>query len=241
MHPGVLSRRPLRARGLPGFVTSACLFLLPVEVIMNVDNIHWIGHASFRIEDGANQVYIDPWKLPAGSPKASVVLITHGHSDHYSPEDIAKIAQPGTVFVAPADVAAKLKGKTVVTASPGHSYQAGGLTVEAVPAYNRNKAFHPRANNWLGYVVTLSTGVRVYHSGDSDAIPEMEALKVDVAMMPCGGTYTMTAAEMAAAANSFKPKVLIPMHWGDIVGSKADADTVKTVFTGTTVIKTPER
>jgi len=128
-----------------------------------------------------------------------------------------------------------------VTASPGHSYAAAGLTVEAVPAYNTNKAFHPRSNGWLGYVVTLSTGVRVYHSGDSDAIPEMRALKVDVALMPCGGTYTMTAAEMAAAANGFKPKVLIPMHWGDIVGSKADAETVKTIFSGTTVIKIPER
>jgi len=208
---------------------------------MNVDHIHWIGHASFRIEDGKTQIYIDPWKLPAGAPKASVILITHGHSDHYSPDDIALIEQPGTVFVAPADVAAKLKGKTVVTASPGHSYPAGGVTVEAVPAYNRAKAFHPRSNNWLGYVVTLSTGMRVYHSGDSDAIPEMQALKVDVALMPCGGTYTMTASEMAAAANGFKPKVLIPMHWGDIVGSKADAEVVKKTFAGTTVIKTPER
>jgi L-ascorbate metabolism protein UlaG (beta-lactamase superfamily) len=222
-------------------ILVSCLFLLLPEVAMNVDNIHWIGHASFRIEDGATQIYIDPWKLRAGSPKASVVLVTHGHSDHYSPDDIALIDQPGTVFVAPADVAAKMKGKTVVTASPGHSYKAGGLTVEAVPAYNRNKAFHPRSNNWLGYIVTLSTGMRIYHSGDSDAIPEMEALKVDVALMPCGGTYTMTAAEMAAAANTFKPSVLIPMHWGDIVGSKTDAETVKKIFTGTTVIKAPER
>ena len=69
----------------------------------------------------------------------------------------------------------------------------------------------------------------------------MQALKAEVAMMPCGGTYTMTAAEMAAAANGFKPKTLIPMHWGDIVGSKADAEAVKQAFTGTTVIKTPER
>jgi L-ascorbate metabolism protein UlaG (beta-lactamase superfamily) len=223
------------------FLLLAALYVLTPEANMNVDNIHWIGHASFRIEDGKTQVYVDPWKLPAGAPKATVVLITHGHSDHYSPDDIARIEQPGTVFVAPADVAVKLKGKAVVTASPGHSYQAGGVTVEAVPAYNRNKAFHPRANNWLGFVITLSTGVRVYHSGDSDAIPEMEALKVDVALMPCGGTYTMTAAEMAAAANGFKPKVLIPMHWGDIVGSKADAEVVKKAFAGTTVIKTPER
>jgi L-ascorbate metabolism protein UlaG (beta-lactamase superfamily) len=220
-------------------ILVSCLFLLPPEVTMNVDNIHWIGHASFRIEDGATQIYIDPWKLRAGSPKASVVLITHGHADHFSPDDIALVDQPGTVFVAPADVAARLKGRTVVAASPGHSYKAGGVTVEAVPAYNRNKAFHPRSNNWLGFIVTLSTGMRIYHSGDSDAIPEMETLTVDVALMPCGGTYTMTAAEMAAAANTFKPQVLIPMHWGDIVGSKADAESVKKAFAGTTVIKTP--
>lgn len=222
-------------------VLLACLLLLLPEVPMNVDNIHWIGHASFRIEDGSTRIYIDPWKLPAGSPKASVVLITHGHSDHYSPEDIARIEQPGTVFVAPADVAAKLKGKTVVTASPGHSYAAAGLTVEAVPAYNTNKAFHPRSNGWLGYVVTLSTGVRVYHSGDSDAIPEMRALKVDVALMPCGGTYTMTAAEVASAANVFKPAMLIPMHWGDIVGSREDAEGVAKAFGGETVIRPVER
>jgi L-ascorbate metabolism protein UlaG (beta-lactamase superfamily) len=220
-------------------IVIALLVLVLPEVAMNVDNIHWIGHASFRIEDGKSQIYIDPWKLPAGAPKAAVVLITHGHSDHFSPEDIARIGQPTTVFVAPADVAARLKGKTVVTAIPGHRYTAGGVPVEAVAAYNRDKAFHPRSNNWLGYVVTLSNGLRVYHSGDSDAIPEMQSLKVDVALMPCGGTYTMTAAEMAAAANAFKPKVLIPMHWGDIVGSKTDAETVRKIFNGTTVIKTP--
>jgi len=91
-------------------ILVSCLFLVLPEVTMNVDNIHWIGHASFRIEDGAAQIYIDPWKLRAGSPKATVVLVTHGHSDHYSPDDIALIDQPGTVFVAPADVAAKMKG-----------------------------------------------------------------------------------------------------------------------------------
>lgn len=222
-------------------VLLACLSLPPPEVPMNVENIHWLGHASFRIEDGKTQVYIDPWKVPTGAPKATVVLITHGHSDHFSPEDIGRIEQPDTVFVAPADVAAKLKSKHVVTALPGQGYTAGRVTVEAVPAYNRSKPFHPRANGWLGYVVTLSSGMRVYHSGDSDAIPEMQALKVDIALMPCGGTYTMTAAEMAAAANGFKPKVLIPMHWGDIVGSKADAEAVAKAFSGTTVIKSAER
>jgi len=208
---------------------------------MNVDNIHWLGHATFRIQDGTNQVYIDPWKLPANAPKADVILITHGHFDHYSVEDIAKIEQPATIFVAPADVAAKLAGKKALTATPGGSYDAGTVKITAVAAYNTGKDFHPKSNAWVGYIVTLSTGERIYHSGDTDAIPEMGGLHVDVALMPCGGTYTMTAAEMAGAANTFKPAVLIPMHWGDIVGSKDDADTVARTFKGKTVIKPVER
>ncbi len=209
---------------------------------MKTDNIHWLGHATFRIEDGPTQIYIDPWKLPAGAPKADVVLITHSHYDHYSAEDIAKIEQPGTLFVGPPDVAGKLKGKHVTTATPGGTYKVGALGVQAVPAYNTNKDFHKKAEGWVGYIVTLSDGTRVYHTGDSDVTPEMKAVKTDVAMMPCGGTYTMTAAEVAQAANAFKPAVLIPMHWGDIVGSRADADTVAKAYTGgKTVILKPER
>ncbi len=208
---------------------------------MSVDYIHWLGHASFRIDDGAVRIYIDPWKLAGGAPKADVILITHSHFDHFSVEDIARIETPATVFVVPEDVAPKLKGKRVVLAEPGGSYQAGPVRVTTVPAYNLNKDFHPKANHWIGYIVTLSNGQRIYHSGDSDATPEMKKVQTDVALMPCGGTYTMTAAEMAAAANEFKPAFLIPMHWGDIVGTKADAEAVANAFKGKTVIKPVER
>ncbi len=225
---------------------SAALLLALTFIIgegaVKTDNIHWLGHATFRIQDGSKQIYIDPWKLPAGAPKADVILITHSHYDHLSAEDIARIEQPSTVFVAPADVAAKLKGKHVTTAAPGGSYTVGGLQVQAVPAYNTNKDFHKKSEGWVGYVVTLSDGTRVYHTGDSDVTPEMKAVKTDVALMPCGGTYTMTAAEVAQAANAFKPAVLVPMHWGDIVGSRSDADAVAKAFTaGKTLILQPER
>jgi len=208
---------------------------------MSVDHIHWLGHASFRIDDGAAKIFIDPWKLAAGAPKADVILITHAHFDHYSVEDIAQIEKPTTVFVAPADVASKLTGAHVIVAVAGGSYQAGPVKVMAVAAYNTNKDFHPKANGWVGYVVTLSTGQRIYHTGDSDVTPEMKKVQTDVALMPCGGTYTMTAAEVAAAANQFKPAVLIPMHWGDIVGARADADAVAKAFKGKTVILPAER
>ncbi len=207
---------------------------------MNLDHIHWLGHSSFRIEDSAVQIYIDPWKLPTATPKADIIFITHGHYDHFSKDDIAKIQKPSTIIVAPSDVAAQVKGN-VVAVEPGKDYVVGKLKVHTVPAYNINKNFHPKANHWVGYVITLTSGQKIYHAGDTDAIPEMKSLVVDVAMMPCGGTYTMTAEEMAEAANSFMPKVLIPMHYGDVVGSNINAETVKKIFKGTTVIKAVEK
>ncbi len=207
---------------------------------MNHQHIHWLGHASFRIEDGATQIYIDPWKIPAASPRADVIFITHAHSDHFSPEDIAKIRKDNTTFFAPKDVAYQLKG-TVLTVTPGQSYTVGTLKVRTVAAYNTGKKFHPNQNNWVGYIITLSTGQKIYHAGDTDFTPEMRGVVTDVALLPCGGTYPMTGVEAAEAANAFKPSLVIPMHWGDLVGSEKDAKELKQQFKGETVIKEPER
>ena len=76
------------------------------------------------------------------------------------------------------------------------------VKVETVPAYNITKKFHPKANQWVGYILTLSDGQRIYDAGDADFIPEMKHIKTDIALMPCGGTYTMNATEMAEAAVS---------------------------------------
>ncbi len=207
---------------------------------MNHQHIHWLGHASFRIEDGARQLYIDPWKLSPNSPKADVIFITHAHYDHFSPEDIARIKKDSTAFFAPKDVAYQIEG-TVITVAPHQLYELGELKVRTVPAYNIDKPYHPKQKNWVGYVITLSTGQKIYHSGDTDATPEMRTVVTDFALLPCGGTYTMSAKEAGEVANVFKPHTLIPMHWGDIVGSRADAEELQKIFHGETVIKTPER
>ena len=207
---------------------------------MNHQHIHWLGHASFRIEDGATQLYIDPWKLPPGSPKADVIFITHAHYDHFSPEDIAKIKKETTTLFAPRDVAYQLDG-IVISVTPGQSFAIGELKIRTIHAYNLEKKFHPKQNNWIGYLITLSEGQRIYHSGDTDFNPEMRNVVADVALLPCGGTYTMSGKDAATAANAFKPHTVIPMHWGDIVGTKEDADELKKMFKGETVIKTPER
>ena len=207
---------------------------------MNHQHIHWLGHSSFRIEDGATQLYIDPWKLPSAVPKADVVFITHAHYDHFSKEDLSKITKAETVTFAPKDVAYQVKG-TVIGVTPGEIHTIGELKVRAVHAYNTTKQFHPQHNNWVGYVIALSTGQKIYHSGDSDFTPEMRGVVTDFALLPVGGTYTMAAPEAAEAANAFKPHTVIPMHWGDIVGGLEDADEFKRLFTGRTVIKSPER
>ena len=195
-----------------------------------IEGIHWLGHDTFRIE-GSSTLYVDPWKLPANAPPADVILITHDHVDHFSTEDIAAIARPGTLIVGPASVTVGLKqaeGLTTVTIESGQTVTAATASVTAVPAYNTSKfrepgvPFHPREAGGLGYVIDLD-GRRIYHAGDTDAIPEMRDVRCDVALLPIGGTYTMTAAEAAAACELISAAVVVPMHYGDIVGSRSDA------------------
>jgi L-ascorbate metabolism protein UlaG (beta-lactamase superfamily) len=185
-----------------------------------LENVHWLGHASFRITDGKT-IYIDPWQLKDNVP-ADIILITHEHYDHCSPEDVRLFLGPKTTVVATADCAAKLGGDVVIV-RPGDKITVQGIAVEAVPSYNLDKPFHPRQSGWVGYIVTVN-GVRIYHAGDSDHIPEMDSLRVDVALLPIGGKYTMTASEAAAAANAMRAGVAVPMHWGGIVGSRKDAE-----------------
>lgn len=190
------------------------------------EGIFWLGHDSFRLK-GEKVVYIDPWKLAAGAEKADVILVTHEHYDHFSPDDIAKISKPDTVIVAPQSVAAKSNLKIKVV-KPGDTLTANGVAIEVVPAYNPNKKFHPKSAGHVGYIVTLN-GKRIYHTGDTDEIPEMAQIKCDIALMPVSGTYVMTAAEAAQAANRLKPALAIPMHYGDadVVGTRKDAEEFK--------------
>jgi L-ascorbate metabolism protein UlaG (beta-lactamase superfamily) len=192
-----------------------------------IENIHWLGHDSFRL-DGSSTVYIDPWKLGAGAVPADLILITHDHYDHFSPDDIAGLSTPRTTLIGPASVTAKVDGVAAVTLCAGETATVGGVTVAAVAAYNIDKfrqpgeVFHPRTAGGLGYIVELD-GRRIYHAGDTDAIPEMRDVRCDVALLPVSGTYVMTAEEAAEACRMISAAAVVPMHFGDIVGTAADA------------------
>lgn len=203
-----------------------------------IEKIHWLGHDSFRLE-GEVTVYIDPWKLPPNSPKADIILITHDHYDHCSTEDVAKIQKADTVIVTIPAAARKLKGE-VKTVKPGDKITVKGIEIEAVPAYNTDKPFHPKGAGHVGFIITLG-GKRIYHAGDTDFIPEMKGLKVDIALLPVSGTYVMTAEEAAKAADAIKPEVAIPMHYGEIVGSERDAERFKELTSVQVTILKPSR
>jgi L-ascorbate metabolism protein UlaG (beta-lactamase superfamily) len=193
-----------------------------------LDGIEWLGHAGFRIETSAGWVYVDPYRVPDGPP-AALILVTHGHFDHFSRDDVLRLAVKGTVLVGPSTVTEQLRGKTVSIA-PGDMVDVASLEVLALPAYNTNKLdsegrpFHVLGSETVGYVIR-DGGRRIYHSGDTDVIPEMdEAAGVDVALLPVSGTYVMTAIEAAEAARRIDPGVAVPMHWGTVIGSRADAE-----------------
>lgn len=187
------------------------------------NRITWLGHASLRIE-GEKRIYVDPWKLKGPQPPADIVLVTHSHFDHCSPPDVAKVTTEETEILCAKDCVAEL-GTRAKAMRPGEKRTVKGVEIQGVPAYNLAKKFHPKANGWLGYVVVMG-GESIYVAGDTDRIPEMEQLKgITVALLPVGGTYTMSAGEAAEAANKIAPEVAVPIHYGDVVGSEEDART----------------
>ncbi|HSR47791.1 MAG TPA: MBL fold metallo-hydrolase [Anaerolineales bacterium] len=187
--------------------------------------LHWLGHDSYRI-DQPSVIYIDPWRLPPGSPAADLILVSHDHFDHCSPEDVESIRKEDTVVVAQAAAAAKLRAPVRVL-QVGKSVEAAGVRVEAVPAYNLDKKFHPKAEGHLGFVLQLG-GERLYFAGDTDLIPEMETLVCDVALLPVSGTYVMTADEAVRAAGLIRTRVAVPMHYGaGVAGTEDDAEAFR--------------
>ena len=205
---------------------------------MKTDGIFWLGQSAFRIESLGKILYIDPYNITNADKKADLILVTHAHFDHCSPDDVKKILKKTTVIAAAESCEGKFENE-IKAMRTGDKFDESGFSVEAVRAYNTNKKFHPKSNGWLGFVVTLPDGRRIYHAGDTDVIDEMKDIKnIDIALLPVGGTYTMDAEEAAAAARMISPKIAVPMHYGSIVGSRADAenlaellkDNIKTVL-----------
>lgn len=190
-----------------------------------LENIEVLCHSSIKFNK-ENIIYFDPFKIDKEYHDADIILITHDHYDHYSEEDINKVRKEGTYIVAPCDLLDKLltlgfTKERIVLVKPNENYNVKGLTVKTIPAYNVNKNFHPKENNWVGYLLTIDN-ITYYIAGDTDITEENKKVQCDVAFVPIGGTYTMTYEETAELINEIKPKIAVPTHYGLIVGTKED-------------------
>lgn len=192
------------------------------------DHITVLTHSCIKVQCEAGTVYFDPFHIPGDPHDADAILITHDHFDHFSPEDIEKIAKADTLIVVPEGMKTKAEKElppecSIRTVKPGAEYQMGKLEFETVPAYNRLKPFHPKSGGWVGYLLRTGEGI-VYVAGDTDATVEASQVRCDIALVPVGGTYTMNAKQAAELINRIQPAVAIPTHYGSVVGSKDDAE-----------------
>lgn len=188
-----------------------------------LSGFRWYRQASIRWEVGGLVVHVDPWGVTDDEP-ADLVLVTHAHFDHCSPDDLARVRGPRTRTVAPHDVASGLDGDITVV-RPGDDIEVAGVRIRTVPAYNvvrGRERHHPRANGWVGYVLEAG-GTSWLHAGDTDAVPELDEVRVDAAFLPIGGTYTMDADEAGGLVHRMRPGVAVPMHYGFVVGDPSDA------------------
>ena len=191
-----------------------------------LENIEVLYHSSIRINK-EKVIYIDPYKIDKNYNDADIVFITHDHYDHYSEEDIDRVANENTMFVAPKDLYDKLVRKgtnenLIVAVEPNKEYFVKKIKFETVPAYNVNKKFHPKENGWVGYIIEID-GIKYYVAGDTDITKENSAVKCDVAFVPVGGTYTMNFKEAAELVNKIQPQIAVPIHYGSVIGTKQDA------------------
>ena len=191
-----------------------------------LENVEVLYHSSIKIKDN-KIIYIDPFKIDKDYNDADIVFITHDHFDHYSEEDIDKVINENTTIIIPEELLTKILRKginknAVITVESNKEYMVQGIKFETIPAYNTNKTFHPKENDWVGYIITLD-GIRYYIAGDTDITEENRKVKCDVAFVPVGGTYTMDFKEAAQLINEIQPKIAVPIHYGSVVGTKQDA------------------
>jgi len=186
-------------------------------------NVKVLYHASIVLDDN---IYIDPYKIENETHNAKYLFITHSHYDHFSIEDIEKVRNEDTIFFVTSDCKEKLLEigvgeKRIVTVAPDEMYRFNKIEVQVIPAYNVDKEYHKKEYGWVGYLIKIN-GVTYYITGDTDVNEDIQNIKCDVLFVPIGGTYTMDYKEAADYTNSIKPKYVIPIHYGTIVGKKED-------------------
>ena len=194
-----------------------------------LDNVQLVCQSSIKISSD-KIVYFDPFKIKDNYHDADIIFITHDHYDHFNIESINKIKKEDSIIVIPTimynEVKELFNEDRIIKVEPNNNYVIDGIVVEVIPSYNINKKFHPRENNYVGYIVTLDN-VRYYVMGDTDAIEEAKSVDCDILFIPIGGTYTMDYNEASMLTNEIKPSIVVPTHYGSVVGTYNDGYVFK--------------
>lgn len=196
-----------------------------------LNNVELFCHSSIKLT-GSKTIYIDPFALRTEAHDADIIFCTHSHYDHFSEDDIELVKKDGTIIVTPEssrELAYGLVGKdNVLLVEPDKKYEIDGIKFETTYAYNKEKAYHPKSENWVGYIINFD-GMKYYIAGDTDNIKEIANVECDVAFIPIGGKYTMDEEEAAQLANTIKAEVIVPTHYGLIVGDKEAGERFKSL------------
>lgn len=184
-------------------------------------------HSSIKIGKDKT-IYIDPFRIKEVPHDADYIFITHSHYDHFSVQDILKVAKINTIFVSTEDTKSSLElmgipEEQIIIVEPNNKYEIQDIKFETIPSYNENKKYHPKENNWVGYIIELS-GIKYYIAGDTDNIKEIQNIKCDIAFLPIGGEFTMNAKEAAELANKIDSRIIVPIHYAELVGTKEDLE-----------------
>ena len=209
------------------------------EVVKALDNIEVNTQSSIRIKSDVI-IYFDPFQIKEERHDADYILITHDHYDHLNLESIKKLIKGNDTIIITPDSALKeihsVYDGLILPASPVEYYNFDHIYIDCIPAYNINKPYHPEENNWVGYLVQINNGITYYIAGDTDVIPEMDDINCNVAFVPIGGKFTMDVNEAAELMRKLKPQVVIPIHYGSIVGNKNDGKKLKELLSDTDIM-----
>lgn len=192
------------------------------------DNISINTQSSIRIEDGI-VLYFDPYQIEEARHDADYVFITHEHYDHFSPEDILKVANDDTILIAPDSMGglvletSGMKEQTCRFFAPGTVHECGRMVITTYAAYNRKKPLHKKNYGWVGYAVELEN-TTYFVSGATEENDENITVRCNVAFVPIGGSVTMDSKEAAKYVAKMRPDVVIPTHYGSIFGEKEDGE-----------------
>lgn len=198
---------------------------------MELSNITINKHASIRIA-GTKILYFDPFGIEGEAHDADYIFVTHEHFDHYEIASILKLMNDNTVIVIPESMKEMLLRDISMSedrclfCNPEDKIVLDSISVEAIAAYNVGKPFHVKEKNWLGYLVEMDK-TRYFVAGDTDPNEDNTDIKCDVALIPIGGGYTMDKKQAADYVCNIKPKAVIPIHYGEVVGNPTDGADFK--------------